>query len=563
MNSVTECILVVYSLLLSILHRLRLIAILVLSPSSRTVHAIFEFAYQIFNSQTVHLLTNLEYTKNELSSLINEIAGEQNIQTQFMKQRVYDNNIMRVAIITATIIFSVTMIILMIILSPINYISVFAQQQQIPHTNDPNLRIELVTDLLADPTTMAFIGDNEILVLEKDGNVIKIVDGKVLDKPLLELDVSSKDEQGLLGIAVSNRSSPSSLSVTSASSVPGEPNNSVLQSSNNEPKFVFLYYTQNSAAEGGVQNVVYRYELVDDQLVNPTLLMELPALPGPSHVGGILEVGPDDNLYITVGEQIPSSYQGSEYQTKAQNYENGMEPDGRGGIIRITQDGKTVEETGLLGNEDPLNKYFAYGIRNSFGIDFDPITGNLWATENGPNCCDEINLVELGFNSGWTKILGFWQLDETALDVLREEAIVEQNIVTDPSAYGLEGFEGKGRYSNPEFVWYDTVAPTAIRFLDSDKLGEEYQGDMFVADAKTGRIYQFELNDNRTELFLAEELSNKIVEDSDEDLADIVFAEGFQEVISDMEVGSDDGYLYVLSGVRGESGKLYRILPNI
>jgi glucose/arabinose dehydrogenase len=448
----------------------------------------------------------------------------------------------------------------MIILSPMNYISVFAQQQ-IPHTNDPKLRIELVTDLLVDPTTMAFIGDNEILVLEKEGNVKKIVDGNVLETPLLQLDVSSKDEQGLLGVAVSNWSSAASISATSSSSVPGEPNSSALQSSNNETKVVFLYFTQNSAEEVGLKNVVYRYEL-DDQLINPTLLMELPALPGPSHVGGILEVGPDDNLYITVGEQIPSSYEGSEYQTRAQNYENGLEPDGRGGIIRITQDGNIVEETGLLGNEDPLNKYFAYGIRNSFGIDFDPITGNLWATENGPSCCDEINLVEPGFNSGWAKIAGFWQLDEMGIDVIREDEILEQDMVSDPSAYPLEGFEGKGRYSNPEFVWYDTVAPTAIRFLDSNKLGKEYQGDMFVADASTGRIYQFELNDNRTGLSLAGELSNKIVEDVDDDLGNIVFAEGFQEVISDMKVGPD-GYLYVLSGVRGDSGKLYRILPNV
>jgi glucose/arabinose dehydrogenase len=492
--------------------------------------------------------------------LIDEVAGEENLQTQ----RVYDDDIMRFAIITTAIFFSVFLIMhTMTISLHASYVSVFAQQQ-IPHTNDPNLRIELVTDLLANPTTMAFIGDSEILVLEKDGEVIKIVDGEVLETPLLELDVSSRDEQGLLGIAVSNRSSVPSLSATSSSSVPGEPNSGTLQTNSNKTKLVFLYFTEESAAEGSAHNnVVYRYELIGDQLVNPTLLMELPALPGPSHVGGILEVGPDDNLYITVGEQIPSSYEGSEYQTRAQNYENGLEPDGRGGIIRITQDGKTVEETGLLGNEDPVNKYFAYGIRNSFGIDFDPITGNLWATENGPSCCDELNLVEPGFNSGWAKISGFWRLDETGIDVIREEEILEQDIVTDPSVYGLDDFDGKGHYSNPKFVWYNAVAPTAVRFLDSDKLGEQYQGDMFVADANTGRIYQFELNDNRTELSLAGELGSKIAEDADDDdLADIVFAEGFQEVITDMKVGPDDGYLYVLSGVRGESGKLYRILPN-
>ena len=60
----------------------------------------------------------------------------------------------------------------------------------------------------------------------------------------------------------------------------------------------------------------------------------------------------------------------------------------------------------IIGDEDPLNKYYAYGIRNSFGIDFDPVTGKLWDTENGPGYGDEINLVEPGFNSGWSKVQG-------------------------------------------------------------------------------------------------------------------------------------------------------------
>jgi aldose sugar dehydrogenase len=48
---------------------------------------------------------------------------------------------------------------------------------------------------------------------------------------------------------------------------------------------------------------------------------------------------------------------------------------------------------GLLGDTPPLDEYYAYGIRNSFGIDYDPITGNIWITDNGPDCYDELNLV--------------------------------------------------------------------------------------------------------------------------------------------------------------------------
>ena len=73
----------------------------------------------------------------------------------------------------------------------------------------------------------------------------------------------------------------------------------------------------------------------------------------------------------------------------------------------MTQNGEPVADSAtgeyILGNSYPLNLYYAYGIRNSFGIDFDPITGNLWDSENGPGHSDEINLVEPGFNSGWIK----------------------------------------------------------------------------------------------------------------------------------------------------------------
>jgi aldose sugar dehydrogenase len=83
------------------------------------------------------------------------------------------------------------------------------------------------------------------------------------------------------------------------------------------------------------------------------------------------------------------------------NVNRGVQADGRGGILRITQDGELVELT-ILRNQHPLDMYYAYGIRNSFGIDFDPETDNLWDTGNGPGFGDEINLVEPGSNSGWS-----------------------------------------------------------------------------------------------------------------------------------------------------------------
>jgi aldose sugar dehydrogenase len=97
--------------------------------------------------------------------------------------------------------------------------------------------------------------------------------------------------------------------------------------------------------------------------------------------------------------------------TMAQNFKDGVIPDGRAGMLRFTQDGEPVG-SGILGKEYPLNLYYAYGIRNSYGLDFDPVSGKIWDTENGPQSGDEINLVEPGYNSGWNKIQGLGVLHQ-------------------------------------------------------------------------------------------------------------------------------------------------------
>ena len=402
----------------------------------------------------------------------------------------------------------------------LNYVS--AQKsvnKKEPIINDPNLKADLVANGLELPTGMAFLGPNDILVIEKEkGTVQRIIDGMMLAEPLLDVNVGRVSERGLLGIAVSKN-------VTKGT---------------DHHTYVFLFYSETLAKDGGnpVGNRLYRYELVNnDTLVNPKLLLDLPATPGPSHNGGVVTIGPDNNVYVVVGDL--NYLNKSSANTLAQNVDGSPLPDGRGGILRVTQDGGVVGDVGILGNEDPLNKYYAYGIRNSFGIAFDPLTGNLWETENGPNKGDEINLVEAGFNGGWRQIIGTSPVDKDF----------------DPDN-DLVDFGGKGKYSDPEFEWGDTVAPTAIIFLNSDKLGIQYENDIFVGNTKGGRIFNFDLNDDRTELVLNNPLDDKVA-DTDDELEDITFARGLG-IITDLEIGPD-GYLYVVSL---SHGAIYKIITG-
>ena len=281
---------------------------------------------------------------------------------------------------------------------------------------------------------MAFIGPNDILVLEKDNGMVKrIVNGVILEEPVLDVNVATSYERGLLGIAIAENDNDGKNDTTQRNS-----------------NIVYLYYTESqqdandvcssstscNGENGPLGNRLYIYELVDNKLVNPKLLLDLPASPGGSHNGGSILVGPDNNIYLPIGEVGYLAGQIS-------NNDEGPPPDGRGGILRQQLAGRNSRDTrggdgeddedngnendkdnsidGILGDEDPLNKYYAYGIRNSFGIDFDPETGKLWDTENGPGYGDEINLVEPGFNSGWGKYRAYGNGRTIMLDQLHQK----------------------------------------------------------------------------------------------------------------------------------------------
>ena len=422
------------------------------------------------------------------------------------------------------------------------------EDEQMPYVDDDKLKVELVAEGLRHPTSMVFLGQNDFLVLEKDkGTVQRVTNGIIHDKPLLDLNVDNEGERGMLGI-------------------------STMKSSDGRI-FVFLYYTESSKDSGDTRytrtpagNVLYKYEFVGGRLTNPKVLFDFPESRHSAHNGGKILTGPDNNLYLVVGDgdscvdrsqkingKFVCSDANLDYILNSQisNVINGVGPSGNGGIFRMTVDGNAVGE-GLLGPDKPLNMYYAYGIRNSFGIAFDPLTGNLWDTENGPGFGDEINLVIPGFNSGWLKVQGFWPVF-TYNPVPIKKGYFNQTSTN--LARELVDFDGKGTYRDPKFAWNITVGSTALKFFNSSKFGPHYENDLFVGDINKGRIYHFDLNENRTELVLEGDLRDKVA-NSNKESRDAIFAEGFGGV-TDIQVGPD-GYLYVLSF---SHGTIYRILP--
>ena len=427
---------------------------------------------------------------------------------------------------------------------------------------DLNLQItQLTTDELNFPTGIDFLSENDILVIEKNtGQVKRILDGKVLKEPVLDVNVASESERGLLGIAILN--TKEGLTNSDITTI-----NETLQEANNlknegEVK-VFLFYTETKDIDNGniLGNRLYKYDFMDGKLVNPKLLLDLPFLPGPAHNGGVLELGPDNNLYLVIGDlyllrENINHPDYPAYVTLTQNVEASKLPDGRGGVLRLTVDGDPV-----IGNDDGfsslgrnsglLNFYYGYGIRNSFGIDFDSVTGILWETENGPDYGDEINVILPGFNGGWRQVWGL----STEFENFKTKEFDKSKLIS---------LNEKTTYYDPLFTWADTVAPTAITFIDSKIFGEEYENDILVGSANQGgRIFHFNLNETRTGLELPPgKLVDKMA-DVDEELEPVIAGRNFG-MITDIEINPYDGKIYVVSGLDGQSknGKIYHAYPK-
>lgn len=353
-----------------------------------------------------------------------------------------------------------------------------------PSLNVQDLVVEkYVSDLCCMITTMTFVED-DILILQKSDGVVRLIrDGVLQDKPVLDVNVDPDGEKGMLGI-------------TSVGST------------------VYLYYTEANEDGGeSLGNRIYKYEWTGDYLINPELLKELPS--NISHNGGAMVVGLDEQVYAVIGDTLGYGL----LQNKPLDWLEG--------------DDLNLKDNGVILQLEGENPYFAMGIRNSFGLAIDPVTGNLWATENGDDNFDEINLIPEKFNSGWIVIMG---------------------PATESELASLPGYEDY-IYDDPKFSWEQSVAPTGLDFAKFQEINN-YDNSLFVGDCNTGNLYKFELNENRNGF----EFTNSVLQDNvvnkDESLDEIIIGTGFG-CVTDIERGPD-GFLYVVSL---SEGAIYRILP--
>ena len=365
-----------------------------------------------------------------------------------------------------------------------------------PVLTDNNFIIEEVLVGIQSSTALTFIG-NDILFLEKEtGKIRHIQNNMLVHDPVWDFDVKMEGCECYTESGL--------LGITSIGSE------------------IYVYVTEELDSENSVvENRIYRFTWENNKLQNQLLLNTLPG-DGYMHHGGAMVADSNKNVYAVIGDQT--------LETQLQNFNNELISD-VGMILRVGIDDKVKSPSK---SDSPNDHYYGVGIRNSFGLAIDPFTNNLWITENGTHEYDEINLTFPKYNSGWAKIQG----------PATDEQL--QNFV------GYSDYE----YSDPEFSWEETSAPTGISFVDNK--WKKFSNSVFVGDC-SGNLYKFQLNDSRDKLVFDNPELQDLVLNADDSNAEIIFGKNFG-CITDIEYNPDDGYLYIISYLN--NGAIYKISPK-
>lgn len=311
---------------------------------------------------------------------------------------------------------------------------------------------EVILDNLKSPWSIAFMSNDDALISEKGGDLIRV-------------NLTTKDRHIISGLPldiVSDRRG----------------NNGIFDvlldpdfKNNNQ---IYLAYAaqKGTATTTKVIRAVFKDNALTD--INTVLVAEPYTEEERYHYGGGMVFGADGKLYITIGERLFSEEDQPDFPI-AQNLQ-----DRRGKIYRLNSDGSIPADNPNFGSE-AVKGLYAIGIRAAQGIALNPKTDEIWFSEHGTHQGDEINRLVKGANYGWpVKTTGKYRYNHY------DPPKVEDAIYTDP-----------------EWYWLQTVAPTGLTFYQ----GEEFplwQNDLIVPGLSRGSLWR--INFEGSKIISVEEL---------------------------------------------------------
>ena len=454
---------------------------------------------------------------------------------------------------------------------------------------DSNLQATtLLNSGIAQPIGMVFLSLNDYLVLERaSGQIKRVINGVIQPTPVLDLAVNSNSERGLLSMALD----------------PNFPTN----------PSVYIRWTESStgADSGAVTDVPLTGNRIDRYIwdgatltfANPIIALRsrqmdniaVPGHPGTNngaeqgnHNGGVMKFGPDGKLYVFMGDQGRRGW--------LQNLPNGPfltdpltddtfggpQPDNAhltGVVLRLNSDGTAPSDNpffaagAAMGGEVGANiqKVYSYGHRNSFGMAFDPFSGNFWVTENSDDAYSELNRVIPGMNGGWIQTMGplsrmsDWKFIETTLfgSALQQTRYPPTRAAYNAGLAQMRMFMLPGAtYVDPDFSWKYEIGPSGTTFVNGNALGPEYNGTLWIGSARGfnqvggtgGSLYRFKMTPDRLHVDVSADprLADRVADNlfraqkfEGTESESLIIGTGFGTT-PDIEQGPD-GNLYVVS----------------
>jgi glucose/arabinose dehydrogenase len=485
-----------------------------------------------------------------------------------------------------------------------------------PEMLDPHLGVRTVLTGLNLPTSMAFLGPNEFLVLEKDTGTVQHVLNGMIDHTVLDLAVNNASERGLLGIALDPKfasnhfvylywsciapppppDNPFIPTQTECATTPefGADNNNLLAVpllGNRVDRFIWNETTFTLTFD---RNLIKLRAFQNDGAPVPPGQGDEAQPPRGNHNGGVITFGLDGKLYIFIGDNgrrgelqnLPCGPVAICAGTVMPDDQfGGPEPDNAhltGVILRLNSDGTAPTDNpffsagATMGGEVGANlqKIFSYGHRNSFGLAVDPASGGIWLQENGDDSFSELNRVESGMNGGWIQIAGpvnriteFKQIETTfGAQALQQLRWPPANIANTPAEAQARLFMLPGaKYSDPAFSWKWEVAPGGIGFVNSSALGTQFQNDLFMGAAtpllQGGYLFHFNLTGNRRKVAvddprLEDRVADNVAKHEITESESLLIGRNFG-VVTDIETGPS-GNLFVVSLSNGAVYEIFR-----
>jgi glucose/arabinose dehydrogenase len=334
--------------------------------------------------------------------------------------------------------------------------------------------MELVTSLPQFPVAMAFTSSTRVLITEKGGfggvrpASVRIVEsGTLVAEPLITFaEVETRSEMGLLGIALDPDYAANRL--------------------------VYAYYTHGPSRRNRVVRFRDDGRLSQRDQDAEIVIGNIPADVCGNHQGGNIAFGRDRMLYVTVGDNGCNRCLSQSGETLA------------GKILRYTRDGGVPGDNPFASAPPPASSFFATGLRNSFDFTFHPTTGEIFATENGPNTNDELNRILRGQNYGWP----YFECEQS---------------INPPCSFD------RPPNTAPLRCYPSVIAPTGLAFYTGSRYPSAFRGNLFFGDNNTGTLRRVVLDPSGTRI----------------DSVDEAFLGGFGRIVD--VVDAPDGLLYVLT----------------